>query len=100
MSLTSKADFSQVVNRGVAQDVSGVRQTLSSDSLGVQLGYLDADRLGPALEGLSMSLEGPDCVSGWDLADVFGLEVWLQVFFHSHSGTAASTAPLVQEKAG
>ena len=96
----SKADFSQVVNRGVAQDVSGVRQTLSSDSLGVQLGYLDADRLGPALEGLSMALEGPDCVSGWDLADVFGLEVWLQVFFHSHSGTAASTAPLVQEKAG
>jgi asparagine synthase len=76
-----KADFSEIVNTGVAQDASIVSQALSANSLGVRLGYLDAERLAPEVGRLSAGLTGPDCVASWNLADLFGLEVWLQVFF-------------------
>ena len=34
----------------------------------------DWDRLLPRLEG-------PDCTASWDLSDLYGLEVWLNLFF-------------------
>lgn len=83
-----KADFSYIVNRGVAQDLSVISQTLSSDSLGVGLGYVDAARLAPAVARWSADgFAGPDCENSWDLADLFGLEVWLHVFLAQRSGS-------------
>lgn len=82
-----KADFSYLVNGGVRSDIVGISQALSPNSLGVRLGYLDAPRLAPAVARLSAgSLTGPDCGDSWDLADLFGLEVWLRVFFDGRSG--------------
>jgi asparagine synthase (glutamine-hydrolysing) len=83
-----KADFSEVVNSGVSHDAAIVAQTLSTNALAVKFGYLDADRLAPEVARLASGLNGPDCVSSWTLADLFGLEVWLEVFF----GRAAQTA--------
>jgi hypothetical protein len=48
----------------------------------------DAARLAPALQRLSVDLTGPDCLNSWDLADIFGLEVWLQVFLTARAGGA------------
>ena len=46
----------------------------------MQRDYVDARRLRGAVDRLG---DGPrhDCLESWDVADVFGLEVWLQVFF-------------------
>jgi asparagine synthase (glutamine-hydrolysing) len=81
-----KADFSYIVNRGVAKDVTVISRALSPDSRGVQLGYIDGGRLASAVAGLSAAgFAGPDCGESWDLADLFGLEMWLQVFFDRRS---------------
>lgn len=77
---TWKSDFTRIVNRGIDQDAALILRTLSKDSLGVRLGYFDEARLEPALAGLASRLGRPDCLDGWDLADTFGFEVWLQLF--------------------
>ncbi|HZT76375.1 MAG TPA: asparagine synthase-related protein [Vicinamibacterales bacterium] len=75
-----KADFSAVVNRGVADDAAAICRALTHGSRAVSREYL----AGPALEAemprLVAGLSAPDCVASWDLADLYGLETWLQVF--------------------
>jgi hypothetical protein len=88
-----KADFSDVVNTGAAADASIVSQALSSNALAVRLGYLDPERLAPEVARLSAGLGGPDCVASWTLADLFGLEVWLQVFFGGAPARPVSPHP-------
>jgi asparagine synthase (glutamine-hydrolysing) len=91
-----KADFTAPINAGVAQAAPTILDALTADPLGVRLGYLDAARLAPEMARLAAELAGPDCANSWDLADVFGLEVWLQVFL---AGRAARSLGL-QESAG
>jgi asparagine synthase (glutamine-hydrolysing) len=94
---TWKADFSRVVNCGMSDDLSEVTRALSSESMAVRLGYLDRARLGPAIARLSSGLAGSDCVETWDLADLFGLEVWLQVFLSVPYDPAARGPRQMQE---
>jgi asparagine synthase (glutamine-hydrolysing) len=103
---TWKADFSGVVNAGVDQDVPAIARALSAESLGVRLGYLDRARLAPAVNHMSSSGAGPACVSSWELADLFALEVWLKLFLRGSNepqATGASThaagRPSADEKA-
>jgi asparagine synthase (glutamine-hydrolysing) len=77
---TWKSDFSATMNRGISQDLGQVSARLRQGSLAARLGYLDERRLAGALPGLAAEVEGPACVGAWDLADLFALEVWLQVF--------------------
>ena len=77
---TWKADFSDVVNRGVAKDARVISATLSGAPLAVRLGYLDPVRLSDAVARLSANLQGSTCLDSWDLTDLFALEVWLRVF--------------------
>jgi hypothetical protein len=62
-------------------EVAAIADALSPSCLGVRMGYLDPARLAPEVAGLVEGLARPDCVDSWSLADLFGLEVWLQVFF-------------------
>lgn len=86
-----KADFSDIVNSGVAADAAVVGRTLSAEALAVRMGYLDAASLAPEVARLAASLEAPDCVASWTLADLFGLEVWLRVFFGQRTPSGASS---------
>ena len=81
---TWKSDFSQFVNIGLREDAAAILETMSADCLGVRFGYLDADRLAPELARLAAALNATDCVDSWDLADTYGLEMWLQVFWGPH----------------
>ena len=94
---TWKADFSSVVNSGVAQDASMLARALSPESLGVRLGYLDAVRLAPEVARLSGNLVGLDCLNSWDLADLFGLEMWLQVFLDPAGRTTVPASHQLQD---
>jgi asparagine synthetase B (glutamine-hydrolysing) len=78
---TWKADFSETINRGVGQDLDRVGTSLLHGSLAARMGYLDERRLAAALPRLAAEVQGPTCVAAWDVADLFALEVWLQVFF-------------------
>ena len=80
-----KANFTSAVNSGVAGDLASVVSLLARDSLGVRMGYLDPGRLPAEVAALSEGLTRADCTDSWDLADLFGFEVWLQVFFHDRA---------------
>jgi asparagine synthase (glutamine-hydrolysing) len=78
---TWKADFSLAVNEGVRGDLAAIQKALSPKSLSARLGYLDNQQLAAELPRLIAGLSRSDCIDSWALADLFGLEVWLQVFF-------------------
>ena len=76
-----KADFSEPVNRGAARDLATARELFASGARAVARGYVDGLRVGAALDRLAPLLQGPDCAASWELADLIGLEFWLEVFF-------------------
>jgi asparagine synthase (glutamine-hydrolysing) len=81
---TWKSDFSEFVNRGLREDAAAILETMSADCLGVRFGYLDAARLAPELSRLASRLDtAGDCVDSWELADTYGLEMWLRLFWGS-----------------
>jgi asparagine synthase (glutamine-hydrolysing) len=77
---TDKADFTAVANRAAADGAAIIAAVLSPDPLGVRLGYFDRERLFSEIARLRTHLIGPTCAEAWDLGDLLGLEVWLQVF--------------------
>lgn len=78
---TWKSDFTRFVNQGLSDDAAPILQTMNAASLGVRFGYFDADRLAPEVTRLTKMPSATDCISSWDLADTYGLEMWLQVFW-------------------
>lgn len=77
---TWKADFTAMVNQGVDRDKAVIVQAMTTDCLGVRAGYLDAGRLATEVARLSADLRRADNLSSWELADLYGFEVWLRVF--------------------
>jgi asparagine synthase (glutamine-hydrolysing) len=90
---TWKANFSLAVNQGVGRDLPLIKRALSHQSLSVRLGYVDGGRLAAELPRLTAGLSRSDCVDSWALADLFGLEVWLQVFFGRRAGPRNDRSP-------
>jgi asparagine synthase (glutamine-hydrolysing) len=78
---TWKSDFSGFVNQGLQDDAAAIVQTMTAASLGVRFGFLDAERLAPEVARLMKAPPATDCTDSWDLADTYGLEMWLQVFW-------------------
>ena len=80
---TWKSDFSEFVNRGLREDAAAILETMSAECLGVRFGYLDPGRLAPELARLASTLDAAaaDCVDSWELADTYGLEMWLRLFW-------------------
>lgn len=92
---TWKSDFSAFVSQGVRDDADEILRTLRGDCLGVRFGYLDGDKLRPELTRLAGLLNDVDCTDSWDMADTYGLEMWLQVFLDGQGG---ATLPRLQEE--
>jgi asparagine synthase (glutamine-hydrolysing) len=91
---TWKADFSGAVNTGVARDFQAIAAYLTRDSQAVARGYFDAGRLGPEVARLGAAPTRDDCSDSWNLADAFGFELWLRVFFaHAASGQKGPRTP-------
>jgi asparagine synthase (glutamine-hydrolysing) len=88
---TWKSDFSLLVNEGLQDDAAAIVQAMNAASLGVRFGYLDAERLAPEVARLTKMLSATDCTSSWDLADTYGLEMWLQVFWGQNERSADDT---------
>lgn len=78
---TWKGDFTAVTNDAIRMDLDQIATRMRHGSLAVRLGYVDERRLAAELPVLAGELEGPDSLGAWDLTDLFGLEVWLHVFF-------------------
>jgi asparagine synthetase B (glutamine-hydrolysing) len=91
---TWKSDFSGFVNSGLSDDAPVILQALSEKCLGVKYGFLDPERLVPALALLAEGLNAPNCEDSWELGDTYGLEVWLQVFSNGVASDQSRVAAL------
>ncbi len=76
-----KADFSFLVNEGVARELEGVLGLLGSDSRAVQSGFVVPSRLLSTRNEVERGLGGPECAVAWSVLDLAGLELWLREFF-------------------
>jgi len=76
----SKADFTSVVNEGMAKDHHQLVQCLGSGGAAIAFGYLRPDGLSEiARRKPSVGLS--TCTLSWALKDLLSLELWLQLFF-------------------
>jgi asparagine synthase (glutamine-hydrolysing) len=83
-----KGDFTRAVNLGAANDLLVAREWFARPSRAEALGFVDGTRMAAELDSLARRIEGPDCVAGWEVADLIGLESWSRVFFN-HGPTEA-----------
>ena len=86
---TGKADFTDAANTSLARDFGHLARLLTTSSAGARRGYFRADRVAEEVARLGRRLPtAADCVDGWELGDIFGLELWLRVFLENGSVAA------------
>ena len=78
-----KADPSALMNAGVQQEASEFKRVLDGDSLAAQMGFVSGSRLKSQVEEMLLDKGRTGCEDAWRVADLFGLECWLRVFFTS-----------------
>ena len=78
------------MRRAAASDLAAARPRFANGARAVARGYVDGARVGGELERIAAALAGPDCLAGWELADLIGLESWLEVFFTQPPGGATT----------
>lgn len=97
---TSKGDSTYFVNQTTRQEYAGIRSYLGPDCLSIQLGYVDPDVVQRQFTQLEHDLPLPDdsAIASWNVAYLFGLELWLRAFFGGDThATAAGPYPTVLE---
>jgi asparagine synthase (glutamine-hydrolysing) len=77
---TWKADFTHLVNDGMARDFPSLAHYLESGAAAVTQGYLVESKMRAALAQHRGQLNSGTCRAAWTLGDMLGLELWLQIF--------------------
>ncbi len=77
---TWKSDFSAFVSQGVSDDAGEILRHVDRNCLAVRFGFLDPERLAARAHPPGRILTADDCSDSWDMADMYGLEMWLRVF--------------------
>lgn len=80
-----KADFSHLVNEGMARDYPELVRCFQADGMAVRLGYVQGPLMRQDLARVKGRIRGPSCEVSWNLSALLGLERWLQVFFDEKS---------------
>ena len=63
------------------QDLPQLVRYLQSGGVAIRQGYLDETIINAKLPGLKNRIRGDNSLLTRDLADLLGLELWLQLFF-------------------
>jgi hypothetical protein len=95
---TSKGDSTFFVNQTTQQEYAAIKNYFSGDCLSIQLGYVDSDVVQRQFTKLEHSFPLPEdsAIASWDLAYLFGLELWLRGFFGGKTSvTPAAPEPTV-----
>jgi len=89
-----KADFTHLVNEGMERDYPKLLDSLETGAAAITWGYVDRSRLQDQLRSLrEMIRKNATAEIAWSLADLLGLELWLQVFFEPGATCRESTVP-------
>lgn len=82
----SKADFTSAGNHAIVSEYPAILRVLTRDSLAVQAGLVDGDRLAHELTTFERRVAGADtALPAWQIGDLVGLELWLRRFFGAAS---------------
>jgi len=84
---TSKADFTSLVNEGMARDHDRVIQCLETGGAAVACGYVKREAL-DEIARCRPSADASTCTLSWALQDLLSLELWLQLFLDSQQRRA------------
>ncbi|MDP3181234.1 MAG: asparagine synthase-related protein [Desulfobaccales bacterium] len=76
-----KADFTALGNEGVEKDYPRIVHCLESGGMAARFGYVKEKEMREGLKRLKDRIHGPTFVTARTLSYLFGLELWLQVFF-------------------
>jgi asparagine synthase (glutamine-hydrolysing) len=77
---TWKADFSEVVNQTVTQELASAVSMLNQDSHLTKMGFVDPLEMAEYLRRASERLSNENTEAAWDIVDLLGLEHWLRIF--------------------
>lgn len=80
-----KADFTALGNEGVEKDYPRIVHCLESGGMAARFGYVKEKEMREGLKRLKDRLQSPTFVTARTLSYLFGLELWLQVFFANQS---------------
>jgi asparagine synthase (glutamine-hydrolysing) len=86
----TKADFTDLVNAGTDRDFPQLEDCLRH-GLAVQFGYVQEEVLAEEFARLKDQIQGRNCEVAWKLADLVGLEQWLEVFFRKQTHQRETT---------
>jgi len=78
----SKADFTSIVNEGMARNYDWLVQSLRTGGMATRLGYVKPDLL-HMMASRGMAADTSSSELSWALGDLLSLELWLQEFFGS-----------------
>jgi asparagine synthase (glutamine-hydrolysing) len=79
-SRASKADFTSVVNEGMAKNYDWLAQYLHAGGMATGSGYVNPVQL-RKMTRPTMAADTSSCELSWALGDLLSLELWLQGFF-------------------
>ena len=79
----SKADFTALENRALANEHADFTRLLEADALAARAGFVDSRVLRESLPAMAPGGDEDSAGPGWSLTDVVGLELWLKHFFGS-----------------
>ena len=91
-----KADFEASATGAIDSHWDEMEEVIRSCDAGIQHGVFDAERLRQRLDFLRKSRHIHSTVATGELHDLFGLAVWLTVFFGSHNGERNGFAPRIR----
>lgn len=76
----SKGDLTEYANEGMERDFTQLVHILQSGGMAISWGYLRRDLIEAKLPSMRNQIQRGDCLVTWSLADLLGLELWLQTF--------------------
>jgi len=83
---TWKGDWTQIVNEAMMELYPEVLNHMKTHQRAIARKYLDPTRLMVELQKLRPQIVGADCSVSWRIADLVGLELWLETFFPEVEG--------------
>jgi asparagine synthase (glutamine-hydrolysing) len=76
---SSKADFTDVVNASLILAFDQVVKCMQRDPLAVRYGFVNSS-VGSEIGRMRSRVQATDCMMTWNVSDIVGLELWLQIF--------------------
>jgi asparagine synthase (glutamine-hydrolysing) len=76
-----KGDTTHISNESMMRDFPQMETYFLSHHSAVGRGYVKREKVGEALTFAKGLLQAPDCATTWAVAELLGLELWLQTFW-------------------